>query len=160
MRRSILWCVMALMTLSGCHARFQFPAEIPSSKVVQLERNYFLWGFVGENNFELYQYCTEGHAYEIHVYTSFLQGVITAFTGGLYAPRTITITCSARGHANEMLENPSQDMDKAAAPEMEKSEKMEPKKTKKSDMMDSKNKPKNMGDEPPKPRSKPKAFED
>lgn len=112
--RSLL-IVLSCMLLVGCHARVRYPAETPSKAVISYEINYWLWGILGEKNYELYNECNEGRVFEIHVHSTMLQGVVTVMTFGIYTPRTVVITCSGRVARKATV--PSQDDTSETQPE-------------------------------------------
>ncbi|MBC8259506.1 MAG: hypothetical protein H8E38_10850 [SAR324 cluster bacterium] len=83
--------------LGACQVKVRYPAEIPSKSVIKSEEIYWLWGLVGEKEFEVYDLCPEGRVYEVHIYNTLLQSTYTALSLGIYSPRTISIVCSIRG---------------------------------------------------------------
>ena len=88
--------VLCLLAIVGCQVRLQYPSETPSETVFRLEHTYWFWGLLGQTSYELYEYCMQGQVAEVYVYTAPLQSIFTVLTVGIYAPRTIEITCSAK----------------------------------------------------------------
>ena len=88
---------MILLFLVGCKVQVRYPSEFPSNTIITREENFWLWGLVGEKNYEVYNLCPDGRIYEIKLNTTLLQSTLTILTFGVYSPRTTTIVCSIRG---------------------------------------------------------------
>ena len=55
---------------------------------------FLLWGLVGEASFNVDDICPQGVS-SIHEEMTPVDGVLNCITCGVYAPRTVTITCSS-----------------------------------------------------------------
>ena len=88
---------MILLFLVGCKVQVRYPSELPSKTIITREENYWLWGLIGEKNYEVYNLCSGGRIYEIRIDSTLLQSTLTVFSFGIYSPRTTTIVCSIRG---------------------------------------------------------------
>lgn len=56
--------------------------------------HFLLWGLVGDGSFDVSQICPGG-AHWMQSQATFIDGVLGALTGGLYAPRTVYIKCAS-----------------------------------------------------------------
>ena len=65
---------------------------------------FLLWGLVGEASFNVDDICPQGVS-SIHEEVTPVDGVLNCLTCGIYAPRTVTITC-ASGSAYRVTPNP------------------------------------------------------
>ena len=81
----------------GCKAQVRYPGEFPSNTLIIREDIYWLWGIIGEKNYEVYDVCPKGRIYEIQTNTNITQSALTVLSFGIYSPRTTTIVCSIRG---------------------------------------------------------------
>ena len=88
--------LVAAALLAGCmHAEFRTGNN--PGRTERLNNPFFLWGLVGDNVFDVRQYCPNGVAY-VDNFSSFGDYFLFAITLGIYAPRTLELTCNA-GHA-------------------------------------------------------------
>ena len=86
-----------LLVLSGCKVQVRYPSEFPSKTVITNEANFWLWGLIGEKNYEVNDLCPKGRIYEVRIYNTILQNTFTILSLGIFSPRTVTIVCSIRG---------------------------------------------------------------
>lgn len=86
-----------LLALSSCKVQVQYPSELPSKTVITNDANFWFWGLIGEENYEVNDLCPLGRVYEVKIYTTIIQSTFTMLSLGIYSPRTVTIFCSIRG---------------------------------------------------------------
>ncbi len=55
-------------------------------------QSHWLGGLIGERTLNINEYCPSGNA-TIHDEQSFLNGLVTGLTGGIYAPTMVKIQC-------------------------------------------------------------------
>ncbi len=113
MRKTSCLILLGMVLLTACHNRVQFPSQFPSKKKVEHTTSFFLWGVIGETNYELYEDCPTENVYEVHTYTSPLQVAWNLVTLGIYSPRTVEVTCSGKGYTPD-----SESMEKEKKMEM------------------------------------------
>lgn len=98
-KSSVLGVVAACLLATGCaNATFTTKAE-PSGDVQTSWRHFLLWGLVGDSVVDVRSYCPSGTVSMVRTNMSFFNGVATALTFGIYAPRTISIQCGGAAHA-------------------------------------------------------------
>ena len=85
------------LVLSGCKVQVRYPTELPSKTVITNEEKFWLWGLIGEKNYEVNDLCPQGRVYEVRIYNTNLQSTYTMLSLGIYSPRSVTIVCSIRG---------------------------------------------------------------
>lgn len=105
--KSWLILLLVLLTLGGCANRVIFPSQSPSSKKVTKTHTFLFWGLSGEVSYELYESCPSGNVYEVYSHANAAQVVYTIGSLGLYSPRSVQITCSARGLRPDRKKSPS-----------------------------------------------------
>ncbi len=87
----VLLCALAF---SGCAYNYTFKTGLPpSGKQVSETEHQVLFGWIGDNVFDLDKACPNGVA-EFGSYVSFANWVPTLVTVGLYTPRTAYAVCS------------------------------------------------------------------
>jgi len=93
------YCIILIFVilLSGCKVQVRYPAEFPSKTIITHEESFWLWGLIGEKNYEVSEICPKGRIFEIIINTTVSQSIFTVLSLGIYSPRTITIVCSIRG---------------------------------------------------------------
>ena len=81
------------LLLTGCYNIGFVTEGAPfAEKGRSLNNPFFLWGLVGENNFDARKVCPNGVA-KMDMYKSAGDGLIQFLTLGLYSPRTVDIWC-------------------------------------------------------------------
>jgi hypothetical protein len=92
--------VSLILAAAGCYERtITVGAGAPQGPVVfDHWENFWLAGLVGHMRYDLDEICPSGHA-TIEVYESFLNGLVTGLTGGIYTPTTMKIRCRTGGRA-------------------------------------------------------------
>ena len=103
-----IWRMMAVvglvLVLASCYEHtYTVGGGAPASPVVYGEwQHHWLGGLIGERTHEMGEICPSGNA-TIHDEQTFLNGLVTALTGGIYAPTTVTIRCSTGQSAQLQL---------------------------------------------------------
>ena len=57
------------------------------------QKQYFFWGLVGENTVDLKNVCGGGEVASTQAETTFVDGLFTALTIGVWAPRHAKVWC-------------------------------------------------------------------
>ena len=92
--------VVAAFALTGCwHAVIQ-TGRPESSDVISIKwANSFVFGLVPPPVLETAQRCTNGVA-KVETQHSFLNGLLTVLTVGIYTPMQLDVVCASRGTAS------------------------------------------------------------
>ena len=96
MRRFALAAALGAAALTGCY-KVQVVAS-PNAVGGEAKaswQNFFVFGLVGEARVDVRDFCGGAQAATVETSASFVNGVVTAITFGLYTPRTVTVTCAA-----------------------------------------------------------------
>lgn len=90
-----------LLALAGCFERtFTVGAGAPRGPVVDNHwENYWLGGLVGHHRYDIEEICPSGNA-TIETYQSFLNGLVSGLTTGIYTPTTLRIRCQTGQRAD------------------------------------------------------------
>jgi hypothetical protein len=103
-------------TVAGCYTtsiRSGKLAQPPGIEYDQRWHHGLVWGIAELSGpYNLSRVCPRGWAV-ITTQTSFLNGVVSAVTSGLYSPQTVTVQCSAEG-LNPLPELPGLPVSSAA----------------------------------------------
>ena len=96
---------LLLLTLTACYEHtITTGAGAPHGPVVYDHwENFWLGGLIGEAEYDIQEICPSGDA-TIEAYQSFLNGLVTGLTGGLYSPTTVKIRCRTGGRAELHLD--------------------------------------------------------
>jgi hypothetical protein len=83
-----------LLLVGGCY-RNTIETGLPAANAMPYQETaqFFLWGLVGEETFDLKQICPTGVT-RIEEEQSPIDFVFGCVTCGIYSPRTVTITCA------------------------------------------------------------------
>jgi hypothetical protein len=83
-----------LVATTGCAEHtFNMGTGAPTAPLVYEEwHHHWLAGLIGERTLDLEAECPSGNA-TIHDEQSFLNGLVSVLTGGIYTPTTVTIRC-------------------------------------------------------------------
>lgn len=94
-----------LVAATGCAEHtFNIGTGAPTAPIVYEEwHNHWLAGLIGERTLDLEAECASGNA-TIHDEQSFLNGLVSVLTGGIYTPTTVTIRCARGGSTDIDLE--------------------------------------------------------
>lgn len=90
-----------LLAAAGCYQHvFVVGAGAPAGTLVHDEwRHHWLWGLVSpDNELAIEQVCPSGNA-TILGEVSFLNGLVSALTGGIYSPTTVRVRCAGASAA-------------------------------------------------------------
>jgi hypothetical protein len=95
--RGLLLCAFAL---GGCY-RATFISNPQVTRGVEHDQwnHFFIFGLVGEANLDVRQFCPDGRVAEVQTQETFLNGLVGLLTIGIYAPRTVYVTCAAGSRA-------------------------------------------------------------
>ena len=86
---------LALLTSTACYHAVVETGRSPGSTVVQKPWTAtYVFGLVEAKEINVASECPNGVA-KVETQMSFVNGLATAVTFGLYTPRTVTITCAA-----------------------------------------------------------------
>lgn len=89
-----LTVTIAMLATAGCHTmRFQV-SDTPHDKVVYDRKAYFLWGLAPTKKVDVLTHCPAGVT-AIREQTTFVDGLCSLFTLGLYEPRSSWYYCRA-----------------------------------------------------------------
>ena len=85
-----------VIVTTGCYEHtYTVGQGAPAGPVVYQEwHNHWLGGLIGEKNLDMEVLCPSGNA-TIHNEQSFLNGLVSALTGGIYTPTTVRIRCDS-----------------------------------------------------------------
>src|SRR5438046_10728818 len=96
-RQSRCWVSVLSLVLavgSGCHTmRFELVDE-PAGEVVREHKSYFLWGLAPTVEVDVLNKCPAGAA-ALRERTTFLDGLMSLPTLGIWSPRSTTYYCRA-----------------------------------------------------------------
>ena len=96
MRKVRLMMTMGLLaTTAACYEHtFHVGAGAPAGPVVYQEwQSSWLAGLIGERTIQVNRECPSGNA-TIHDEQTFLNGLVSVLTSGIYSPTTVTIRCA------------------------------------------------------------------
>lgn len=86
--------LLSVLATAGCHTmRFQV-TDAPHQNVVYDRKAYFLWGLAPTRKVDVLQHCPNGVT-AIREQTTFVDGIFSLFTLGLYEPRSSWYYCRA-----------------------------------------------------------------
>lgn len=86
--------LLGVLVATGCYEHtFTVGAGAPTGPVVYSEwHSSWLGGLIGERNIDVDEICPSGNA-TIHDEQSFLNGLVSALTAGIYTPTEVKIRC-------------------------------------------------------------------
>lgn len=86
-------CALVLM-VSGCYRQVVQTGRTPTSTVIDRPWTHtWLWGLVAATPIDVTTQCRSGIATVVTEQT-FMNGLVTVLTLGIYGPRHVTITCA------------------------------------------------------------------
>ena len=85
----------AAVALTGCYKVQVVTSPAARSAEQSKWTHFFIFGLVGEARVDVREFCNGGEAATVETGMSFLNGLGSGLTFGLWAPRTVTVTCSA-----------------------------------------------------------------
>lgn len=91
---TILVCIALMPGLAGCYEHtFNVGRGAPYAPVVEDDwQNFWLGGLIGHYRLDVEQMCPSGDA-TIEAKQTFLNGLVTALTSGIYTPTTVRVRC-------------------------------------------------------------------
>lgn len=95
-RGVIAAAALGALALTGCF-KVQVAATSSTARGVEHSawKNFFIFGLVGEARVDVRDFCGGGQASTVETGMTFLNGLGSAVTFGLWAPRTVVVTCAA-----------------------------------------------------------------
>ncbi len=93
-RTKLLAAATACLMAAGC-MHSEFVTDSAPGRSETKNNAFFFWGLVGANTFDAAQICPEG-VHKIDTYYNFGDGFLYLITVGIYAPRTVEITCAQK----------------------------------------------------------------
>ena len=98
--RALLLCALAL---GGCYkATFIRDPDAVRGEEHDRWTSFFIFGLVGEQDFDVHEFCPDGRIAEVQTGANFLTGLVSVVTIGIYTPRKVYVTCA--GNSTAMLE--------------------------------------------------------
>jgi hypothetical protein len=97
-----MWPLVAIAVFAGCYEHtYTVGAGAPNGGLVYHHwRNHWLWGLVSPAQEQaIAEVCPSGNA-TIHEEVSFLNGLVSALTSGIYSPTSVTVRCDRGGSAD------------------------------------------------------------
>ena len=92
-----LAATLAVLLLSSACQSMRFEvADGPVGKVVHDRKAFFLGGLAPTRNVDVSKFCPAG-AVAVSEETTFLDGLFSGLTLGIYSPRSSTYHCAAEG---------------------------------------------------------------
>ena len=82
-----------LFFFSGCFTTSYETGRFGGGQEVRKDADFFLWGLVGDYNFILSELCPNGVS-QFRNQATFVDGLLTVLTLGIYAPRTVVLECA------------------------------------------------------------------
>jgi hypothetical protein len=102
-RMTIVLCAALLASATGCFTtvvRSGLPVAPPTVEYDQRWHHGMFWGIAEFSGpYDLSEVCPQGWA-EIETETSFLTGLLSAVSSGIYWPQTVTVRCAERSSAS------------------------------------------------------------
>ena len=106
------------LSMAGCSTYrigYRDATVAPGGQTHEVSQNFFLWGLAGGDQVALDRLCSNGVA-SIDSERSFVDGVLSVITAGLYTPMTVRVQCTSgtsyqleRGPDGEVLVTASKD---------------------------------------------------
>lgn len=102
-KQRVVWGMMMMVAVAGCYEHtYTVGAGAPVGPVVYDEwHHHWLGGLIGERNMEIRDYCPSGNA-TVHNEQSFLNGLVSGLTAGIYAPTTVRIQCAGASGGRDL----------------------------------------------------------
>lgn len=86
-----------LFLISSCQTVTISPdgkkTTLSSTPTYERSHNFFLWGLVGESNINVEEICTERSVKQMQTQQTFVNGLLSKITLGIYTPRTAKVWC-------------------------------------------------------------------
>lgn len=95
MRRSLSISLLSFIALTACyHATIETGLPASTTVIDKQWANSFIYGLVPPETMETLSKCPNGVA-KVETQMSFLNGLVSALTGGIYTPMQLTVTCAS-----------------------------------------------------------------
>jgi len=104
MRRFAAAAALGALALTGC-----YKVQVVSSPTAMggeakaSWQNFFIFGLVGNARVDVREFCDGGQAASVETGATFVNGLVSGLTFGLYSPRTVTVTCAAGSAAGNSV---------------------------------------------------------
>lgn len=88
--------LLAALYLSACATATIRPdggTRVGGKPAYQETKNYFFWGLKGEHEIDVAAICKEKGVEQMQSQMTFVNGLLSAITLGIYAPRTAKVWC-------------------------------------------------------------------
>lgn len=66
-------------------------------------QNFFIGGLVGTANVDIRDFCGGSEAASVETSATFVNGLLSTLTFGIYSPRTVTVTCATGSAAGNSV---------------------------------------------------------
>jgi len=93
--KKLLICA-SLAILAGCSTVTIHPkqsAELTTEPTYQERKSFYLAGLIGEERVNVSEVCEEKEAVQMQSQQTFVDGLLTVVTLGIYAPHTAKVWC-------------------------------------------------------------------
>ena len=84
------------IAMSGCFTVTSRPSggfAVASKPQFEQQQDFYLWGLVGESHIDTKTVCAGKKPTQLQSQTTFLDGLLTVVTLGIYAPNTAKVWC-------------------------------------------------------------------
>jgi hypothetical protein len=101
--KTLLVSIVATLSLSACATHsinYTNPSAPPGGAISNHKQSFFLWGLVGGSQVDLARTCPNGVA-RITSRQAPVDGILAAFTGGIYSPMSVQVQCAGGSAAAE-----------------------------------------------------------
>ena len=97
--------LVALIPLAACYEHtISVGGGAPQAPLVYDHwQNFWLGGLIGHTKVDMEQVCPSGRA-TIEAHQTFLNGLVTALTSGIYSPTTVKVRCQGGSRADLELD--------------------------------------------------------
>ncbi len=97
-RGNLAWVVALLLVGTGCSTvtlRDQGTGILLAGPTFQSSEPFFFWGLKGTAHVDVTRVCGGREARQLQAQTTFVDGLVSVLTLGIYAPRSVKIWCEA-----------------------------------------------------------------
>ena len=96
MKYKKLLALLSVLFLYSCTSVTMQPSsgyKIANEPNYQESKHYFFWGLVGEKNINVNEICSNSSMAQMQSQVTFVDGLLTAITLGIYAPVSSKVWC-------------------------------------------------------------------
>jgi hypothetical protein len=89
--------VILVLLSGGCSTVTINPEEsgkLSTPPSYQESKNFFFWGLAGEHRVDVTKICGEKKVVQMQSQETFVNGLLSAITLGIYSPHTVKVWCS------------------------------------------------------------------